>query len=189
MELPHHEVIITWGERGPKMFYSWVGIKKPNSQVGLFSPWEGVSTKIHLLDNQNGNFPSTSYKKEKKGVKSLPEPAVEKYWFWLFLGKTVIPKENFYFKKKSRHWEIIPMENAWPRLQRTGPLTSARGRWMPRSVDWVCHSPLAQSREKHFHSPRRYFSSSLSAYADHPLVRAGTVSHCMLYAAYCNTCV
>lgn len=186
MELPYHEVIITWRERGPKMFYSWVGIKKPAKWV--FFPYEKVFPQKFTSEKTKTEIShQLARKRGIKRVKSLPEPAVGKYLFWLFLGKTVIPKEKNYFNKKSFHWKIIPMENAWPRLQRIGPLASARGRGVPRSADWVCHSPLAQSRANCFHSPRCHFSSSLSAYVDRPLFRAGTASHCMLYTAYCNT--
>lgn len=161
--------------------------------MDLFSSWEGVSTKVHLSDNQNGIFSSTSQKKEKKKKnkkRAFQNLQLGNTWFYFPWVKQLFPRIFFFFsKKKSFHWKTIPMENAWPWLQRIGPLASVRGRWMPWSVDLVCHSSLAQSWAKCFCSPWCYFSSSLSASIDCPHFRAGTVSHSMLHAAYLNMCL
>lgn len=86
------------------MFYSWVG---RISQMGLFSSWEGLSTKIHFSDNQTRIF-FFNYL-EKEGEKKSKEYFRTSSWqilIWLFLGKTVIPQENFHFKKKE-----FPLKN------------------------------------------------------------------------------
>lgn len=40
----------------------------------------------------------------------LSEPSSGQIFIWLFLDKTVIPQENFHFKKNNFHWKIILME-------------------------------------------------------------------------------
>lgn len=107
MELSYHGDIILEG-KGPQnvLFLSW-----RISQVGLFSSWEGVSTKIHCSDNHNRIFSSTIWKKEgeKKSRVSFRTSSWQ-IFIWLFLGKTVIPQENFHFKKKNFHRKLTLME-------------------------------------------------------------------------------
>lgn len=168
------------------MFYSWAG---RNSEVCIVSSWEGLSTKIHVSDNQNRIFSSTTWKKEggKKSNESFRTSSWQTF-IWLFLGKTVIPQENFHFKKKHFHWKIILMEQRRGTAMKDKTTGFSQGEVNAKASGLGL--PQSSCRIMGTTPPFAVMFALLHffAYVELLLFRAGTVSHRMLCTAYCNTC-
>lgn len=99
MELPYHEDLIPWGKGSPKCSVPDLELKYqpsilPHEKV-LPQKFTSQITRMEMF------YQLARERRKKKELKSLPEPAVAKYLFSLFLGQTLIPKKNLYFKKKS----------------------------------------------------------------------------------------
>lgn len=144
---------------------------------------------IHLSDNQNRIFSSTTWKKE--GGKKSNESFRTSSWqilIWLFLGKTVIPQENFYFKKKHFHWKIILMEKPWATATKDKTTGFSQGEVNAKASGLGL--PQSSCRIMGTMPPFAVMFALLQffAYVELLLFRAGTVSHRMLCTAYCNTC-
>lgn len=185
MELSYHDDIITWGKGTPKCSI----LDLEESAKWVFFPHEMVLPQKYTSQITKTEFfiQLPGKRRGKERVMSLSEPALGKY---LFLGgKTVIPQENFHFKKKNFHWKIILMEKRLAMAPKDKTAGLSQGEVNAKASGLIL--PQSSCRIMGTTPP---FSVKLIllqffAHVHPPLFRAGTVSHCMLCTAYCNTCV
>lgn len=120
---------------------------------------------------------------------NLSEPAVGKYLFDFSWLKQLLPKKILISRKRTSNKKIILMEKhlAMATKDKTTGLSQgevnakASGLGLPQSSCRIMGTmpPFAVM----------FVLLQSFAYVEPPLLRAGTVSHCMLCTAYCNTCV